>query len=44
VVFGGDIEVGALDMGTQSGRYTQHIYLPAVSVQHLTDIKENNHV
>jgi hypothetical protein len=44
VVFGLDIEAVSLDMGAQSDRYTQHFYLPAVSVQHLTDKKENNHV
>tara|TARA_R110002167_G_scaffold38504_1_gene120001 strand:+ start:1196 stop:1330 length:135 start_codon:yes stop_codon:yes gene_type:complete len=44
VVFELDIEATALDMGAQSDRYTQHFYLPAVSVQHLADIKENNHV
>jgi hypothetical protein len=44
VVFGLDIEAVSLDMGAQSDRYTQHFYLPAVPVQHLRDIKENNHV
>ncbi len=44
MVFGIDIEAAALDMGAQSDRYTEHFYLPAVSVQHLADIKENNHV